>query len=170
MIRSKIERLQEIRVVACLALEHGLGTQRGTKEARAESKQLLTAALETNTCQACGGPLLLPNRGTGYYCRYCQARFDRMLNFKSKIKREMPKNKALEGFIKDYKATTHLPYSLRGTASREDIIQYAEDLLVANKDIEKQMQEAISWRTIHSKTSDEEELSEDAYSNEEEIV
>lgn len=170
MIRSKIERLQEARMNARLSLELGLATKRGSKIARAESKALLEAALKTNTCQACNGPLLLPARvTTGYYCRSCQARFDRMLNFKSKLSRGIPMNRALERFIADYSATEHLPYPLRGVASRQNIIRHATELLELNKEIDKQLRDAIAWRNSHAGLQ-EEEVSEDANRNEEETM
>lgn len=156
MIRSKIDKLQETRLHIRFKLECALSTKRGTKEARNESYNILQNAIHTGVCQACGDALHIATSQNPYnyrrfegYCSSCQARFSRMLNFKSKIKRELPKSLALQRFITDYKQTDHLPYSLRGAAPREDILKYAEDLLVVTKDIEKEMHEALAWRREH---------------------
>lgn len=170
MIRNKLEALQEKRVDARNALEWSLSTDRGSKEARAEAKRIADAGKSSNTCQACNGPLLAHTRLDGY-CRYCRARFDRMLTFKSKLKREMPKTTALQRFIEDYKASQHLPYALRGAASRETIIGYAEALLAANIAQEEYIQRTT---TMHKEQAVNDlspgEVDPDAERNEEEIV
>lgn len=144
VICSKLDTMLNARVTARLALEAGLSTKRGTRASRSEAKRIVNEALATNICQACGGPLLAHAKTDGY-CRTCRARFDRMLNFKSKLKKGAPKNKALQRFIEDYRMSTHLPYSLRGAAPRELILQYAEDLIRINNAIDAKMRESVAW-------------------------
>lgn len=140
---QNFEQLQELRNNSRITLEHALSTSRGTAEARDEAKRVLHKSLETCTCQSCSKPLTLHPKMNGY-CRTCNARFDRMLNFKSKIKRAPPKETALRRFIEDYISSENIPYSLRGQASKELIIQYATDLLNATVAINKYIKEAVS--------------------------
>lgn len=157
MVRSKLDAMLNARVTVRLALEAGLATKRGTSASRSEAKRIVKEALATDTCQACGGPLLAHAKTDGY-CRTCRARFDRMLNFKSRLKKSAPKNKALRRFIEDYRMSTHLPYSLRGEAPRELILQYAEDLLNLNLAIDAKMQESITWNREAATAIDEDGL------------
>ena len=166
MIRSKFDSMQEKRGRIRGRLERALATKRGTAEARAEAQKLQHAALQTNTCQACGGPLLAhPRQST--YCRSCQARIDRMHNFKSKLKREMPKSRALQRFIEDYTAIAHLPYSLRGVEPKEDIIKYASGLLRATLELEEQLKDALAWRGEHANLTDSDTEIHEGNNNEE---
>lgn len=139
----KLEQLQEIRTSARLQLEHALHTNRGTTEAREEAKRVLQQSLESCRCQSCGSSLTLHPKMNGY-CRTCNARFDRLLNFKSKIKREAPREKALRSFINDYASSEVLPYALRGNAPKAQIIQYATDLLNAIVEINNYIKETLT--------------------------
>lgn len=140
---QNIEQLQETRNNLRIALEHSLSTERGTAQARDEARRVLSKSLETCRCQSCNKPMAQHPKMNGY-CRTCNARFDRMLNFKSKIKREMPRERALRSFIEDYNASENLPYSLRGCTDKAHILQYATDLLMATIALNEYIKGALS--------------------------
>lgn len=138
MIRSKIDALKESRLVACTKLEKALATQRGSKEARDEAHERRRQAAKSGKCCSCGAIILdksdpananatlITETGS---CSRCNAATKRMLVFKSKLSVDWPKEKLLRSFINDYQSMPNPPFSLRGNVPREQILEYAEELL-----------------------------------------
>lgn len=127
MICSKIDTIKEKRRKACNNLESALKTERGTSEARTEAVMRRQQAKQSGMCNGCGRNDVHLNQDG--YCSSCTAAMNRMLQFKSKLAVEWPKERRLRTFIEDYKKVTNPPYSLRGSADRSDIIEMAEYLL-----------------------------------------
>lgn len=139
MIRSKIDALKEARHKACNSFEGALATQRGNSEARVDAMMRRKQAKETGLCSCCGAN---PPVGESGMCSSCDAAVKRMLNFKSKLNSDWPKEKALKRFIDDYSHMPNPPYSLKGSAPREIILLYAEELLEATIALDAEIKKA----------------------------